>query len=93
MPRAGAFKASRLIYLFDTAGDRTLSNSCSACITPSIGVIAVRTSSTSFKALDDQQMLIGILTTTWGATVWRAMLNGLLSVSRARCCSSAGRRT
>ncbi len=65
MPMAGAFRASRLIYLFDTAGDRTLSSSCSACITPSIGVIAVRTSLTSFKVVDDQQMHIGILTNMW----------------------------
>jgi hypothetical protein len=65
MPTASAFRASRLIYLFDRAGDRTLSSSSSACITPSIGVIAVRTSSTSFKAGGDRRMLIGVLMNTW----------------------------
>jgi hypothetical protein len=50
-------------------------------------------SSTSFKVVDDQRILIGVLTNTWVVTVWRVTLNGLRSVSRARCCSSAGRPT
>ena len=66
--------ASRLIYLCDTAGDRNLSNSSSACITPSIGEIAVRTNSTFFKVVGDQRMLIGVLTNTWVVIVWRVTL-------------------
>jgi hypothetical protein len=53
----------------------------------------VRTNSTYFKVVDDQWVLISILTSTWVATVWRATRNGLQSVSPARCCSSAGRPT